>query len=226
MAPTKPLVSQQIQACHEIVGIPEFDTAHLFGGVSPEERGQHWKDKRVVFCTPQTFENDLRSGVCDYRRVVCLVFDEAHRASGSYAYCTVVKLLSMQQWKYRVLALTATPGADTKAIQNVIYNLKIASIEVRSEDDEDVAAYTNMKQIEIIKCKKALSGQNKNFLHVKDLFSAVLHPLVVQLYESGCFVSDIVESVTDFVVREGERSAILFKRLLLLDNGIYVSSET
>lgn len=30
MAPTKPLVAQQIQACHEIVGIPQADTAELY----------------------------------------------------------------------------------------------------------------------------------------------------------------------------------------------------
>lgn len=45
---------------------------------------------RLFFCTPQTFENDLREGVVDGRRVVCVVFDEAHHAAGTgYAYAKV-----------------------------------------------------------------------------------------------------------------------------------------
>jgi hypothetical protein len=45
---------------------------------------------RLFFCTPQTFENDLRQGVVDGRRVVCVVFDEAHHAAGAgYAYAKV-----------------------------------------------------------------------------------------------------------------------------------------
>lgn len=31
MAPTKPLVAQQIEACHSIVGIPQDDTAEMTG---------------------------------------------------------------------------------------------------------------------------------------------------------------------------------------------------
>jgi ERCC4-related helicase len=30
--------------------------------------------------------NDLEKGICDGRRVVCLVVDEAHKASGDHAY--------------------------------------------------------------------------------------------------------------------------------------------
>jgi Fanconi anemia group M protein len=207
MAPTKPLVSQQIEACHDIVGIPEGDTAHLMGAVTPERREQFWREKRVVFCTPQTLDNDLRSRICDPRRIVCLVFDEAHRASGNYAYCGIVKYMEMLGQQYRILALTATPGNDTKAIQKVVYNLKIAKIEVRSEDDEDVAQYTNVKQIEIVRCKRPSAGSASDFTHVKTLFADVLRPLVNHLYAKRCFLSDAVDSITEFVVREGERLA-------------------
>ena len=39
---------------------------------------------------------------------------------------------------YRVLALSATPGAQVKTIQEVITNLKISHIESKSADDPDV----------------------------------------------------------------------------------------
>ena len=33
LAPTRPLVSQQVKACYDIMGIREIDTAHLEGSV-------------------------------------------------------------------------------------------------------------------------------------------------------------------------------------------------
>jgi len=34
MAPTKPLVTQQIEACHDVTGIPMDDTAEMTGTLS------------------------------------------------------------------------------------------------------------------------------------------------------------------------------------------------
>lgn len=41
VAPTKPLVSQQIEACHEACGIPGTDAAELTGNVSKAERSRY-----------------------------------------------------------------------------------------------------------------------------------------------------------------------------------------
>jgi ERCC4-related helicase len=90
MAPTRPLVTQQIRACHSVVGIPESDCAHIEGSVSVKCRDAVWKEKRVVFCTPQTLNNDLNAGRIDPKRIVCIVVDEAHRATANYAYTSVV----------------------------------------------------------------------------------------------------------------------------------------
>lgn len=53
LAPTKPLVSQQMIACNDIVGIPEYDTALFDGTCSISSRELLWSQKRVFFCTPQ-----------------------------------------------------------------------------------------------------------------------------------------------------------------------------
>ncbi len=37
---------------------------------------------RLFFCTPQSFHNDIENGAVDPLRIVLVVFDEAHRASG------------------------------------------------------------------------------------------------------------------------------------------------
>lgn len=55
----------------------------------PVKRKQCWKEKRVFFLTPQVLQNDLSRGSCCAKDVVCLVFDEAHKALGNHSYCQV-----------------------------------------------------------------------------------------------------------------------------------------
>ena len=92
VAPTRPLVTQQITACHKIVGIPEIETAHLEGSVPVERRVILWGEKSVFFCTPQTFANDLQNGNCNARDIVCVVVDEAHKATQGFAYTIAVSV--------------------------------------------------------------------------------------------------------------------------------------
>ena len=77
--------------------------------------------------TPQVIQNDLKSGICPAEQLCLLICDEAHRASGAYSYGEVIKNAT-----FRVLALTATPGSDLKAVQEVVTNLNIARIEIRT----------------------------------------------------------------------------------------------
>lgn len=49
MAPTKPLVNQQIEACYKITGLPREMTEELTGSKSPESRRLAWKMKRVRY---------------------------------------------------------------------------------------------------------------------------------------------------------------------------------
>jgi Fanconi anemia group M protein len=51
MAPTKPLIHQQIEACHKIMGIPLHDLAELNGHMSPENRKV---DKQLWACDKTT----------------------------------------------------------------------------------------------------------------------------------------------------------------------------
>lgn len=85
-APTKPLVTQQIKACYDIMGIPAKDTAEISGNSLPSSRKILWEKRRVFFCTPQTLEHDISSGACDASQIVCIILDETHKARGDYAY--------------------------------------------------------------------------------------------------------------------------------------------
>jgi ATP-dependent DNA helicase MPH1 len=59
--------------------------------------------------TPQTLDFDLQDGISDSSKIVLLVVDEAHRASGNYAFCNVIQMLSAKKNGFRVLSLSATP---------------------------------------------------------------------------------------------------------------------
>ena len=151
VAPTRPLVTQQQQACHSICGLP-WDTAiELTGSTRRALRDDEWQTKRIFYMTPQTFENDLLSTTCDPRDVVCVVVDEAHRATGNYAYCKVIRHLMYHNPHFRVLALTATPGSHADKVQEVVNNLHINRIEIRTEDALDIQPYLHTKHEQLVR---------------------------------------------------------------------------
>ncbi|CAH2035553.1 unnamed protein product [Thlaspi arvense] len=149
-APSRPLVMQRIEACHNIVGIPQEWTIDLTGQTCPSKRAFLWKSKRVFFVTPQVLEKDIQSGTCLTNYLVCLVVDEAHRALGNYSYSVVVRELMAVPVQLRILALTATPGSKTQGIQGIIDNLQISTLEYRNESDHDVCPYVHDRKVELI----------------------------------------------------------------------------
>lgn len=143
-APTRPLVAQQIKACLGITGIPQDQTAILLDKTR-KNREQIWNEKRVFFTTPQVVENDLKRGILHPKEIICIVLDEAHRATGSYAYTNIIKFISRFNTSFRVLALTATPGTDLVGVQEVVKNLEISKIEARTEESVDIVRYMRNK---------------------------------------------------------------------------------
>uniref|UniRef100_A0ACB8G6K6 Uncharacterized protein n=1 Tax=Sphaerodactylus townsendi TaxID=933632 RepID=A0ACB8G6K6_9SAUR len=80
--------------------------------------------------------------------IKCLVIDEAHRALGNHAYCQVVTELCKYTRQFRILALSATPGSDKQAVQQVISNLLISHIEHWSEDSPEIQPYSHQRLVE------------------------------------------------------------------------------
>ncbi|PWZ00920.1 P-loop containing nucleoside triphosphate hydrolase protein [Testicularia cyperi] len=150
MAPSRPLVDQQKTACHRICGLPWDCAIDLTGSTARARRNDFWQTKRIFYMTPQTFENDLRNGSCDPRDVVCVVVDEAHKAKGRYAYGNVIGLLMEINPHFRVLGLSATPGKDSDSVQEVVDQLHINEIEIRTEEALDVRQYVFRKREEIV----------------------------------------------------------------------------
>ncbi|KAI9633416.1 uncharacterized protein MKK02DRAFT_18316 [Dioszegia hungarica] len=181
LAPTKPLVNQQIEACQMTCGIPSKDAAVMTGSsVSAKERVKLWQERRVFYCTPQTMYNDLTTGRLDPRDIVLAVFDEAHKASGSYAYTTILAYLTAHQPHFRVLALTATPGADVPKVQGVVDALHISRIEIREAEDPAISKYMNEKHTEqhVVPMSDVIEG-------FRDRWAVLMRPMVQKLVDKG-----------------------------------------
>ncbi|KAI0432155.1 hypothetical protein F5Y09DRAFT_165755 [Xylaria sp. FL1042] len=193
VAPTKPLVSQQVDACFHIAGIPRSQTTLLTGEVTPALRAEEWNSKRVFFMTPQTLENDLSAGFADPKSIGLLVIDEAHRATGNYSYVKVVSFLRRFSNSFRILALTATPGSKVEAVQDVIDSLGISHVEIRTENSLDIRPYVHQRDEDIV-----LLDPSDEIILMKDLFSKALQPLVDKLSSQNAYYGRDPMGLTTF----------------------------
>ena len=146
MAPTKPLVQQHSKFLEDnLIGVvPTVFTGEVPSGT----RRKLWSGSRVIVSTPQVIENDLDEGKIDLKEVDLIIFDEAHRAVGDYAYVPIGK--RYVDTGGLVLGMTASPGSDVSKIAEVCENLGITNVEIRSELDEDVVKYTQNVDIQYI----------------------------------------------------------------------------
>ncbi|GMF56040.1 unnamed protein product [[Candida] boidinii] len=202
MAPTRPLVAQQIKACYGITGIPPEQTAILLDKTK-RNRAEIWKEKRVFFTTPQVVENDLSGGLLDPRQVVCLVVDEAHRAKGNYSYTKVVQFIKRFNTSFRVLALSATPSADIEGVQQIIDNLMISRVEVRTESSPDTAKYMKTKQVEKVDCEV-----NENIRTITGYICEAILPVLRKANEAGIYDITDPARINSFQALEKSRKVV------------------
>jgi Fanconi anemia group M protein len=162
LAPTKPLVVQHESSFKKFLNISEDEIVSITGTTKASERKELYETKKVINATPQTIENDLLTGNLKLKDFGLVIFDEAHRAVGDYAYVFVNLQLQKQNPNALVLALTASPGSEEEHIQDVCRNLSIKNIEIKDQNDSDVKPY--VKEIEIDWVKLDLPGE---FLTIK-----------------------------------------------------------
>ncbi len=168
LAPTKPLVEQHYQTYKNVLTLEESLLTTLTGSDTPEKRNKLWKKSRIIFITPQTLENDLIDNRVSLSSISLMIFDEAHRAIGNYAYTFLAKKYMEEADNPLITALTASPGNEEK-INEVRENLFIKNIEIRDEKSNDVAPY-----IQDIKIERKFIELPKEFKQIKLLIEKKL----------------------------------------------------
>ena len=178
LAPTVPLVDQHRRSFTQFLNsdVPVEAVGMLTGRIPQAVRRIVWDASRVVFATPQTVRNDLRTGRYDLSNCVLVVFDEAHRARASYAYTEIARRYIETCSDPRVLGLTASPGSTRERIQDLCDALSIETIEFRSDEDEDVAPY-----IQSIEKRYHHVDLPRHYEHLADLIRSLLDDVIVRL---------------------------------------------
>ncbi|KIJ08584.1 hypothetical protein PAXINDRAFT_139233, partial [Paxillus involutus ATCC 200175] len=210
VAPTKPLVAQQIDACHRTCGIPGRDAAELTGNNPRAYRSRMWEEKRVFYMTPQTLMNDLATENCDARDVILVVIDEAHKGTGDYAYAQLIRFLMAKNPHFRVLALTATPGSTPEAIQAIVNSLHISRIEIRDEGSLDLREYMHKKEV-----KQHIIKMTEDIVHFQQLLKTVMESVLKPLVARG-----VIEPL-DVVKMHPYRATAIIQRIAAQRNGAH-----
>lgn len=141
LAPSRPLVDQQMRYLKRVLDLDENQIMCLTGQDTPEKRHTAWQEARVFVMTPQALQNDLIQRSYDLSNVSLIVYDEAHRGVGNYAYTFVAELYEKQGHNRLSLGLTASPGHQAEHIKAVCENLRLTHVEVRDEKSKDVKNY-------------------------------------------------------------------------------------
>ena len=220
LAPTRPLVNQQIEACQKIMPFPKKDTIELTGRLPRNKRSEMWKTKRVFFATPQVVQSDIvgsrvtpghdetedsylqvadTSFKTDFplEQIKLIVVDEAHKAKGKYAYTEVIQFLRQRTKYFRVLALSATPGRTMEDVAEVCRNLLISHLEVRWDTSIDVLPYVHKRTMEtvVVKVGEKIKAIREELLEIVD-------PYLRQLIEAEVLSGSLMNINRNFLLYE------------------------
>lgn len=127
-----------------------------------------------------TVESDLKNNRIDLKNVSLLVIDEAHRSRQRFANTIVTRIYNETAKNPRVLALTASPGSTREKIDEIMENLNLELVEIRTEHDEDVKKYIQERKIEWINVDLPLE-----FKKIKELIKSVSKNKIKKLKKFG-----------------------------------------
>lgn len=207
MAPTRPLVDQHKKFFDENL---DAESVLLTGKVAPAKREELWKSQ-LVFATPQVVENDILARRFNLEEFGLVVFDEAHRAVGDYAYVFIAEQF---QKAALMIGLTASPGADEETIRTVCSNLFVKNVQVREEGDRSVKPYVH--EVRVIWEKVELPLE---FQEIKRNLEECLRGYLKTLRDGGLIQSADLRKVRkrDLIALQGRISGKISEG----DTGVY-----
>ncbi|UCC19667.1 MAG: DEAD/DEAH box helicase [Promethearchaeota archaeon] len=141
LAPTRPLVSQHKASCKKFLDLDENEITLFTGKIPPEKRISLYHSSKIIISTPQVIKNDIMRGRYDLSHVSLVIFDEAHKTKGNYAYNFISEEYINNCTDPLILGLTASPGKNYERIQQICDNLYIENIVFKKYEDKDVKEY-------------------------------------------------------------------------------------
>ncbi|MEK6963319.1 MAG: DEAD/DEAH box helicase [Nanoarchaeota archaeon] len=226
LTPTRPLCDQHYETCKNHLEIPPDKIVLVTGTVAPEKRKEIYETAQIIISTPQTIEHDLINRRYPLAETSLLIIDEAHRAVKDYSYVWIAKQYQQKAKHERILALTASPGSDQETIQEVIHNLGIESIEVRTNDDPDVKPYAQEMDIQRIHVQlppamKQIQKTLKDCYHDKlQLLKQHSHLANIQYYTKTQLLA--LQGQLQGQIAQGHKDPELFKSISIAAEAIKI----
>ena len=202
LAPTRVLVNQHFEFLKEHVLLD--DIGIVTGEDLIPKRKKSWVNS-IVCATPEITRNDLQRGIVPHEQFSLVVFDEAHRAVGDYAYTSIAANFSSN---VLFLAMTATLPSDKQKADEIVKSLRINSVLQKTDESPDVKPYIQETKTEWINVELPLDMKA-----VQTCLKLALDERYTQLRKSGIQISIENKSlsallrVRQYVLTQNRRSA-------------------
>ena len=144
LAPTRVLVNQHYDFLKENLLLD--DIGIVTGEDLINKRKKSWINS-VVCATPEITRNDLERNMIDTDQFSLVIFDEAHRAVGDYAYTAIARHFKE---KALILGMTATLPSEKIKATEIIVSLGTQNILQRTDESPDVQPYIQKTHTEWI----------------------------------------------------------------------------
>ena len=149
LAPTLVLVHQHYEFLSNSLTLNPTEISVITGEDVLEKRKKKWQNQ-IVCATPQILKLDIIRRLVNLEQFSIVIFDEAHRTVGNYAYVFIAKEVSSINPDARLIGMTASLPSDSIKIQEILMNLHSDHLEARDHFSEDVKPYVHKTDIEKI----------------------------------------------------------------------------
>jgi ERCC4-related helicase len=202
LAPTRVLANQHYEFLKNNLTIE--DIALITGEDLISKRKKLWMNS-VICATPEITKNDLDRQLVSSDQFSLVVFDEAHRTIGDYAYSGIAQRLVNSN--ARIMGMTATLPSEKEKATEIIKTLKISKISQRTEESPDVKPYIQQTTTQWINVE--LPPEMK---HIQTLIKKALEQRYLELKRNGANVTDTrslsqLLRLRDYVLRQNRRCA-------------------
>jgi Fanconi anemia group M protein len=159
----------------------------------------------VICATPEIVKNDLDRQIVSPEQFSLVIFDEAHRTVGDYAYSGIAERFA--NTNIRIIGMTATLPSEKQKAEDIIKILKIASIAQRNEESPDVSPYVQQTETQWITVE--LPPEMKE---IQALIKAAIDSRYSELKKLGLNLSgnrsmSELLRVREFVIQQNRRAA-------------------
>ncbi len=147
LAPTRPLCHQHHRFLQKHLTVEEDQVQVVTGEDKLALRREKW-ERQILCATPQITARDIARGLLSLEDISLIIFDEAHRAVGEYAYCSIGREYVKANPDGRIVGMTASLPDDERRIKEVLLNLSLQKLEFRDEQSQDVKPYVQKTEVE------------------------------------------------------------------------------